>query len=70
MLVFALWYYLPSNQLLRGRDVCSYYSIKSNQTCFCLVAQGQIQQHYFPNGSSITLMPTRNRNIQLPNVTG
>jgi hypothetical protein len=29
MLVLALWYYLPSNQQLRGRDVCSYYSIKS-----------------------------------------
>jgi hypothetical protein len=35
MIIFAAWYCLPSNQQLRGRDICSYTAIRLNESCSC-----------------------------------
>lgn len=64
MILFAGWYYLPSNQEVRGRDVCSYYAIKENKSCYCF-GVNIIPKTFYPNGSSISHINKRGLDIDV-----
>lgn len=53
MLIFAAWYYLPSNQQLRQGDICSYTAKQLNETCVCITPAAT--RTFLPNGSTITI---------------
>ena len=35
LIIFAIWYYLPENMEVRGKDPCTYYTEKEKGTCEC-----------------------------------
>ena len=60
LIVFLIWYYLPTNQLIINHDVCGYYAIKNNITCSCtpLVATGNVVTTiFYPNNSYYKSFP-------------
>jgi hypothetical protein len=70
MILFAIWYYLPANQQLRGRDICSYNAIKTNQTCYCVTAAAA--RTFFSNGTHLIIKYSKQVNdipLGTPNVT-
>lgn len=52
MALFLVWYYLPPNQELRGRDICSYTAMKINEPCVCMTPAAV--RTFLPNGSTLT----------------
>ena len=64
MILFAAWYYLPSNQQLRGRDTCSYTAIRLNETCYCYTMAAV--RTFYSNGSmEILKLSNKINNIPL-----